>query len=143
MIKNLVEYFLPEQEFYLHQIAYNRIAGYISQDEFVLNCTDNISVELVNKSNIKIIVTRNLYFEPNALFQLSISFGANLKFDPKRAEEYNWNEIDLAKEFRDNGDFVTTNLISRITLLIAQITSSFGQQPLILPPNVARPNNLE
>ena len=115
----------------------------MSKEEFTLNCADNINVEITEKSGIKIVVTRSLTFEPEEMFLLTISFGANLKFDPQRANEYKWNEINLAKEFRDNGDFVTANLMSRITLLIAQITSSFGQQPLILPPNVARPNDKE
>ena len=44
----------------------------------------------------------------------------------------------MAEEFRDNGKFVTDNLMSRISLMIAQITSSYGQSPLILPPVVAK-----
>ena len=48
--------------------------------------------------------------------------------------------INLADEFRKNGDFVTIQLMSRITLLIAEITSSFGQQPLILPTALAKRN---
>ena len=40
----------------------------------------------------------------------------------------------MAEEFRENGDFVINELMSRITLMIAQITASFGQVPLILPP---------
>ena len=141
MIKNLSEYFLPEQEFYLHKIVYDRIENTTSKAEFSLNCADNINVEINDKNRVRIILTRSLTFEPEEMFKLSVAFGTELKFEPQKVNEYNWNEINLAEEFRDNGKFVTDNLMSRITLLIAQITSSFGQQPLILPPSVAKPNN--
>lgn len=138
MIKNLSEYFLPEHEFYLHKIVYDRLDNVTPEETVPLNCADNISVEVNNNGGVKIIVTRSLYFEPEEVFRLSVAFGADLKFEPQRVNEYNWNEINLAEEFRDNGDFVTVNLMSRISLLIAQITSSFGQQPLFLPPIVAK-----
>ena len=79
-----------------------------------------------------------LTFNPEKMFRLSVAFGADLRFDPQKINEYNWREIDLADEFRENGDFVTGNLMSRITLLIAQITSSFGQPPLVLVPSVTK-----
>lgn len=137
MIENLVEYFLPEQEFYLYKIDYDRIETFSSKTEYSLNCADNIHVEINDKNGVKVIVTRNLFFEPEEMFRLTVAFGANLKFNPQRENEYKWSEINLAEEFRNNGNFVTANLMSRITLLIGQITSSFGQQPLILPPSVA------
>lgn len=139
MIKNLSEYFLPEHDFYLHKVVYDRLDNVTSEEEVPLNCADNVNVEVNDNGEVKVIVTRSLYFEPEEIFRLSVAFGANLKFEPQKVSEYNWNEINLAEEFRDYGDFVTINLISRISLLIAQITSSFGQQPLVLPPIVAKP----
>lgn len=141
MIKNLSEYFLPEQEFYLHKIVYNRIDSIASEKVFSLNCADNINVEVNENNGVKIIVTRSLTFKPEEMFCLSVAFGADLKLDPQKVNDYNWHEINLAEEFRDNGKFVTDNLMSRITLLIAQITSSFGQPPIVLSPSVAKPDN--
>lgn len=138
MIKNLSEYFLQEQKFYLHKITYDRIDSAILEKEFFINCTDNINAEINENNEIRIIVTRSLTFDPEKMFRLSVAFGADLQFDPQKKNEYNWREMDLADEFRENGDFVTGNLMSRITLLIAQITSSFGQPPLVLPPSVTK-----
>lgn len=138
MIKNLSEYFLPEQEFYLQEIEYNRLENIVEAENHSLNCTDNIEVNILNEENLKILVTRKLEFEPEELFRLSVSFGANLKFASDRRKEYNWSEINMAEEFKDNGDFVLTNLMSRLSLLMSQITASYGQQPLILPPTVAK-----
>lgn len=137
MIKNLADYFLPEQEFYLQNISYNRIENASDSKKHILNCLDNISVDVKDEA-VRITVTRTLKFEPEELFTLTVSFGAILKFNPQKKSEYKWNEMNLAEEFRNNGDFVIGNLMQRITLQIAQITSSFGQSPIILPPNVAK-----
>lgn len=138
MIKNLYDYFLPEQIFYLNKMAYERIENVSSENEYSLNCSDNISVELNVADEVKVVVTRKLFFEPEQVFSLSVSFGADLKLNPSKKDEYDWSNINLAEEFRNYGDFVTNNLMSRISLMIAQITSSFGQQPLILSPVVSK-----
>lgn len=138
MINNLAEYFLPEHEFYLKNISYERIDKSISKGEHPLKCMDGIVVDLLEGDALRITVTRTLNFEPEEIFSLAVSYGAILKFDPQKKEAYNWQEIDLSKEFKENGDFVTGNLMSRIALMIAQITSSYGQTPLVLPPSVAQ-----
>lgn len=86
-------------------------------------------------------VNRVLKFDPEEIFELSVSYGAILKFKHEKKEDYDWNNINLAEEFRENGQFVLANLMNRISLLIAEITSSFGQTPLVLPPSVAPKNN--
>lgn len=138
MIKNLSEYFLPEHEFYLQNISYNRIEKIADEEEHSLNCVDSIKVDVDGNESARVTVTRTLYFEHNELFNLTVTFGAILKFDPAKKDEYKWHEINMAEEFRKNGEFVTNNLVARISLLIAQITSSYGQTPLILQPSVAK-----
>ncbi len=86
------------------------------------------------------LVTRTLAFEPAELFSLKVSFGAILTFNPENKGDYDWQAINMARELRNNGDFVIKNLIGRISLQIAQITSSYGQPPLILPPEIAKEN---
>ena len=85
----------------------------------------------------KLIILNTLNRKMDEIFNLSVSFGAHLKFNEKKSE-YEWTNINLAEEFRDNGDFVTAQLMSRISLLIGQITSSFGQYPIITPPTFAK-----
>lgn len=132
MISNLMEYFLPEQEYYLNEVAYKKLD--ILGDESILTCEDEIDAELDMQTGIRVIVTRKIYFEPESTFKIKVSFGTDLKFNPENMTEYRWDELNLAEEFKENGDFVTRNLMSRISLLISQITSSFGQQPLVTPP---------
>lgn len=136
MINNLADYFLPEQEYYLENVSYTRIESDSTVNGHLLNCIDQLEVS-VNEEHVKLKITRSLVFEPNELFELNVSFGAILKFNQKVKNEYNWNEMNLAEEFKENGDFVTVNLMTRISLLVSQITSSFGQIPIILPPQLA------
>lgn len=140
MIDNLVDYFETEQEFYLDKVVYNRIDKKEEAEEYSLNCIDNIDVE-VNEGIVKLTVKRILKFKPEEIFELSVSYGAILKIKEEKMEEYDWDEVDFEEEFRENGQFVLGNLMNRMSLLIAEITSSFGQSPLILPPTIAPKDN--
>lgn len=74
------------------------------------------------------------------IFELTITFGVVLKIKEEKMNEYDWNSIPLAEEFQTNGNFVLDNIMSRISLLVAEITSSFGQNPIIVPPMIAQKN---
>lgn len=141
MIKNLNEYFKPEIGIFLDAINYKRKDESIkeSKDSISLLCQDNITISLEGE-NVRIIVTRSVSLKPNEIFNLTVSFGADLRFNERRAE-YDWEKINLAEEFVENGEFITTQLVSRIALIIGEITSSYGQQPLMLPPVLAKKNN--
>ena len=143
MIRNLSEYFKPELEIFLDTVSYKRIEKLNNncEQELSLLCQDNLKV-MTNEDGVRIIVTRTLMFEPEELFALNVSFGADLKFNERKAE-HEWTKINLAEEFGENGDFVTAQLMSRISLLIGQITASFGQKPLILPSVIAKKGKTE
>lgn len=137
MIKNLQDYFEPEQEIFLDEVNYKRIdsSNKEPKQEFALLCQDNVRVS-ISEEGVRVVITRSMVFDPRQIFSLNVSFGIDLKFNEKKME-YDWKNINLAEEFMENGDFVTTQLVSRISLLIAQITSSFGQPPIISPPTLA------
>lgn len=136
MISNLADYFEAEQEFYLDKVLYHRIDKKEQAEEYSLNCIDNIEVQ-VNEDKVRLTVKRVLKFKPEEIFELSVSYGSILKIKAEKRGDYDWENINLAEEFRENGQFVLGNLMNRISLLIAEITSSFGQTPLILPPQIA------
>jgi len=102
MISNLIDYFEAEQEFYLDKILYNRIDKKEQANEYSLNCIDNIEVA-VNENIVKLTITRALKFDPEEIFELSLSYGAILKIKKEKKEEYDWDKINLAEEFRENG----------------------------------------
>ncbi len=139
MINNLSQYFKEEHQFYLNNVKYVRIENDLMNTgsaQFNLNCLDNIMTTVEDSKGVTVIVTRRLKFEPEGMFDLEVSFGALLDFVPEKADEIPWHEIDLAEEFRQQGAFVLQNLMNRMTLLIGQLTSSFGQSPIILPPGI-------
>jgi len=138
MIGNLSEYFKPELEIFLDTVSYKRIEDLDNKRERELSllCHDNLKATL-SESGVRIIAARTVMFDPEELFTLNVSFGADLKFN-ETGVEYDWSETNLAEEFGENGDFVTVQLMSRISLLIGQLTSSYGQQPLILPSVIAK-----
>lgn len=137
MINNLEDYFEEEQDIFLDKVEYSRIEDkpQADTDEITLVCQDSINIA-IEDNDVTIIIKRTVKFDPAMIFNIVVAFGANLKFNEKK-NEIDWNEIDLTEEFRINGRFITTQLMSRISLLVSQITSSYGQQPLVLPPNLA------
>lgn len=141
MIQNLSDYFEKKQEFYLETISYKRSDKIEpSVKEYKLNCTDTIRCELL-ESGIKITLNRELKFDPDQLFNLTVVFCSVLRFSKERETEIDWRSLNLAEEFQNNGQFVLHNLMNRMSLLIAQITSSYGQTPVILPPVIVSKNN--
>ncbi|MDO4390079.1 MAG: hypothetical protein Q4C92_00515 [Clostridia bacterium] len=137
MINNLASYFESEQEYYLQSIKYDRIVGDMPQNKYDLNCTDTISTEAYEEGKVRLTLKRKVAFKPEDFFELSIEFGAILSFKKEKKGEIDWDKVNLEDEFRNNGSFVLANLASRISLLIAEITSSFGQQPIILPVGIS------
>lgn len=137
-MNEFVSYFENEQEFYLEDISFKRLDN--SEDnsedvgEYALYCKDDLSV-FRNNNIVKVKISRNLKCIPEALFELTVSFGATLKLNDKGLTK-EWTEDDLKKEFCKNGQFVTSNLMNRISLLIAEITSSFGQTPMVIEPKI-------
>ncbi|MCI8349294.1 MAG: hypothetical protein HFE74_07685 [Firmicutes bacterium] len=140
MIKNLVEYFDAQQEFYLDKVSYSRIETKAQAQQHLLNCVDRIDAD-VNEDVVKLSVNRTIKFEPKEIFELTVKYGVILKLKKEKINEYRWNEINLADEFAKNGDFVLQNIMSRMTLLISEITASFGQPPIILPPLITLKDN--
>lgn len=134
MIENLADYFESEHEYYLQQINYKRLDSE-PDTNYSLDGIDIINTDVSNNT-VFITATRKFTFEPEGIFEIEVSFGAILTLAKEKQNDLDWENINLAEEFKENGDFVLSNLMSRISLLIAQITSSFGRQPLITPPNV-------
>ena len=142
MIANLKDFFEPSQEIFLDSISYNRIENteVSPERDIFLICQDNVRAS-IEASGVKILLTRSLTFDPDVLFHLSVTFGALLKFNKKK-NEIDWKKLNLADEFRENGEFATSQLMNRISLLIGQITSSFGQQPIMLPTSLIKKDPL-
>ncbi len=125
-------YFLPDRRIFLDNVQYETLQTPSSKEGRKLNCKDTILAQRSNKW-IKINFNRTLTFMPEGIFRLSVTFGVLLPFNPATKEEVDWNGIDIAAAFRESCGPLLSALMSRTSLLISQITSSTGQNPLVTP----------
>jgi hypothetical protein len=93
----------------------------IFYDEYIVNNIrqDDISVEL----------TRHIYFEPSALFEITISTILNIEIE--KAEEI--PDLELVKAFIKNNLKVFNHVLSDVSLIIGLITRLYNY-PLVTPP---------
>ena len=125
-------------QFYLKDIDYNAITIGPVSEKINVNLKDDLNFVLNRETNsFDFEVRRTVSFTPNALYQLSIAFGAklNIRQNAPELKDVNWDE-----EFKSNAIFISLiqGLLSRISVLISQITSSYGQAPMVTPPNLIK-----
>ena len=139
---NFEKYFLPEHTFYLNHIRYDikQLTNTVVNANLV--CKDEITASYIEDQKVRVIFTRSVSFNPNILYEVSVSFGALFSINPILLREFKLLKIDLTEEFIAVSDKMLTNLISRTSLQISQITSSYGQQPLITSPNYNKQLNV-
>lgn len=129
---NFNEYFKDEYQFSLKDVSYTKIESENELPEYKLNISDTINTEL-NGDWLSVTFARNVYFEPAAMFHLKVVFDIILHLNENAKEgaaKINWSQA-----FLENPNSYLGNVVSRASHLIAEITASFGQQPLITPPN--------
>lgn len=129
---NFSKYLKDEYQFSLKEISYSKIEGESALSQYDLKINDNLSSDL-NQNSVVITFTREVSFEPASMFNLKVTFDFTLHFNdnsPEDAYSINWKQTLL-----DNPNLYLGNIISRASHLISEITASFGQQPLITPPN--------
>ncbi len=140
---NFKKYFLRDKKIYLENISYETVEnGTPKLPVRRLGCKDTVIAQLFLPTGVKIIFNRRLSFEPEALFTLSVSFGAFFRFNPEYYEEVDWQQVNIVQEFTKNYPDLLSELTSRTTLLVAQITSASGGTPLITAvPNIPKAKN--
>ena len=126
---NYNDYFYDEYQYALKKVRYDFIDTNYDTEQRELNISDSISTESI-ENKLKISFVRNVYFEPEQIYKISVEFTAILTFkDGKDSETLNWNEL-----FSENENPYFSNIISRASNVIANLTSSYGMDPLITPP---------
>ena len=128
---NFNDYFLKERRIFLENISYETVKTEKSSDMRRLGCRDTVIAQLIMPRGVKIVFNRRLNFEPEAMFTLSVSFGVFMRFDPARAGEVNWQEVNIVKQFTKDCPAILSELNARTTLLVAQITSASGNTPIV------------
>lgn len=128
------EYFESKYEYALKEINYRTIPS--PKDEVLCQQTlnDNLVGQIDQNNKLHLLYTRTVFFQPEYIYSLKISYEIHLTFKksavitPVQDGEY-W-----AKRFLNEQTNLFTDICSRISLIISNITNSDGKSPLILPP---------
>ena len=123
-------YFLAERRIVLENVNYE-VHPVQPNGQVKLNGKDTIIAQVAGQAGVKITYNRTLQFEPEGPFSLSVSFAVMLVFNPGTRDEIDWKTIDVANEFRKACPALVTTMMSRATLLVAEITSASGGAPII------------
>ena len=65
-----------------------------------------------------------------------MSFGVFLEFNDKYKKNETVDIEEIKKEFIDEQSAIINIIMSRISLLISQLTSSYGERPIVTPPSI-------
>ncbi len=134
-MNHLEKMFEKEYEFYLESVKYTRKHKTEGITQYTLNCTDTLSTSNISKDGLQVSIKRSLQFDPDEIYSLSVVFGVLLKFSDNYNSEI--DKYDWSDELAHNGNFFLSNIMPRISHLIAEITASYGQIPVITPPSLA------
>ena len=122
-------YFLAERRVLLENVSYETT---VPQPGAKLTAKDTFVPQLIGNTGIKITFNRQVKFEPEGPFVLSVSYSVMLIFNPGTRDEVDWKSVDMVREFQKNCANLLGIMLSRSALLIGEITSAAGQPPLIL-----------
>ena len=131
-MENFERYFLHERKIVLDNISYETIKVEGKPTAMSLGCKDTIVAQLM-ESGVKINFNRAMNFTPEGIFSLSVTYSMMLFFDPTTKNEVDWKSLDIAGEFKKSCPQLLSAMMSRTSLMIAQITAASGQNPLITP----------
>ena len=128
---NFNDYFMDSYQFSLKEVVYSKV-----DREDPLECELKISDTLTADVADKLLVLtfmRDVNFEPVSMFNLKVVFNIILTFKEDVKDDI--KTINWSQALIENPNIYLGNVVSRVSHLIAEITASFGQQPLITPPN--------
>lgn len=125
------KFFEEQYQFALDHVSFKMLETNVV-GEISINIDDEIDTKLDN-SQLTVSFERHVYFTPVAVFDLSVGLSFRLSVKPDKSEEA--EKIDWTKEILEqpNAPYLS-NIVSRASNIIANLTSSYGQQPIVTPP---------
>lgn len=129
---NFVRHFLPMRHVKLANVSYETETPKLENGTQVrLGVRDTVVAQVQAGRGVKVTFNRALSFEPDGPFTLSVSFEVMLMFNPRTAGEVEWKAVDVASQFRQKCPALMQTMMSRAALLVAQITSADGGNPIV------------
>ncbi|MBQ9814324.1 MAG: DUF432 domain-containing protein [Lachnospiraceae bacterium] len=128
---NLQDFFNDQYKFALKKVIFNMHDNPI-QEAKELNVEDSLT-HGIKDDMLLIEFKRKVHFDPESVFDIEVAFLIQInifKEKVKEAENIDWTSELL--EQKENAYFL--NVIPRAAGVISDITSSYGQPPIITPP---------
>ena len=132
-MKNFLELF-GRYRYKLQNISY--VSKEEEDDSEPFSFYDEYKLLESNSEKITIDYTRYAKTNTGILFDLSITF--RIEHFYNNDQDYDLDDYDIPEEIDSNIDFFSADLISKVSLLIAEITSNFGQFPIITNPSFTK-----
>lgn len=133
---DLNQYIEPKQQTFLNNVEYRLLQLVSGASGSKMKITDKLDATFLDSKHIRLILSRKICFEPAGLFEMEVSFGTIVTLKDDAYFLVDWQTYDVAEEVINNSKNLINPLAARISMVIAQITSSYGQVPIVTPPCV-------
>ena len=132
------KYFKPHYKYYLNKLNFDHanIPENIEGGQVTLSISDQVKTDYIKGVGINIEFSRELKHSEDAPPMIEVSLCASLLFNDDVEQDVDWANIPLAQETVDSDNVFLDNLVTRASLLISEVTASYGQMPLVTPPKV-------
>ncbi len=132
---NYKEMFEKQGRLYIYDISYKLLTVATTPINAQVAINDGITTEIFDEGKkLKAIFERKVSFSPESLYELKVAYAAEYTFKSDFTESNDVYSIDFTAILCRNDNKLFNNIVARTSLLISQINSSHGGQPLITPP---------
>lgn len=133
------KFFNSYHKYYLKSLTFDHdcFPSVDDDKQIILSIVDEVKTEYNKNNGVLIEFCRKLQFAEDNPPLIEVSFCAEFTFKDNAENEMDWENINLAKETVESDCSFLNNLASRASLLIAEVTSSYGQKPIVTPPNIS------
>ncbi|MBK5247180.1 MAG: hypothetical protein JJE49_07955, partial [Peptostreptococcaceae bacterium] len=105
-------------------------------EKCILVCEDKFELNEVTSDRFSFFINRHVRFDPASTFDIEIRFMTEryIKDEYIGHVEAELEKYEIKNEFMKDTSFYTNYEDSWVSMIIAQLTGSFGNSPLITPP---------
>lgn len=141
MLEKEPRLYFENVSYQLDKISYKAHKSNDVEKKLLVKISDSFELRDVSFENINILVTRTISFKPKSLYDLSVSIKLILPLN-QGANRFTGTRDDLVNYVSENIESIInrSELMETLSLLISQISSTFGKVPIITPPMYLKDN---
>lgn len=101
-------------------------------EDFEFIVSDDYEIDSFNEDMVSIILSRKVYYKPEIIFNISVTL--QIIYNINKDSEQKLNKNNLEKELESKKKLLLEPLVSKASLLIANITNADDDLNVITPP---------